>query len=319
MGTWIKNGTSKAISCQTKRIIRLIALHWFALVEYFERTGPGSCSDPEDQNRLREHIRNLSGPNEFRALYPEDVPNRPNVNLEHTNPFLILYWISGALSKLWEQGAVMNAPACAKMMSCVSQLHKEVCGVNKIDKVQFPLPYCQIVKLLSVVWVFTLPLVLAPKCGSLTPVFMALISMGFFGLDEVATMLESPFENGANDIDLDVYGQNLLMDFELVHYARHMEVDFLFDASEPIDFTKLMMPHRATSFRRSEVNLNLPAEHFKSQYSDESQAKRGSSVAPQTSVGDIIHPILPGELDQDDDHDDCDEGADEGGDEGGDE
>ena len=57
-------------------------------------------------------------------------------------------------------------------------------------------------KLLMYSWMLILPFVLQLQCGHATPVFMLLVSVGFFGLDQVAEILESPFGNDPNDIDL---------------------------------------------------------------------------------------------------------------------
>jgi len=65
--------------------------------------------------------------------------------------------------------------------------------MDKIDKSQFPFPYAQLVKILCTLFVFTLPFVLHEECGHLTEVIVFIIAMGFFGLDETAEMMESPF------------------------------------------------------------------------------------------------------------------------------
>lgn len=225
-----------------RRIIRLIALHWFVVIEYFGRSGPGTVATPQIQDALRDDIRHLTGEHEFATLYPGDERNTPGSESSHpnTNSFLILYWIDRAVNNSWRAGGIVNAPAYGKMVATIGQLHKEICGMNKIDKLQFPLPYAQIVKLLSVIWVFSLPFVLVEFAGYLTPLFMTLIAIGFFGLDEVAEILESPFQNKANNIDLKLYGQALLKDLELVYNDRDQKEDYLFDDSGRFNFAKLM-------------------------------------------------------------------------------
>merc|ERR1712070_917781 len=113
------------------------------------------------------------------------------------------------------------------MVQLIAQLEKEFYSMNRIDKIQFPLPYAQIVKLLCLFWVFSLPFVLVPSCGRFTPAFMILISIGFFGLDEGAEVLESPFGDDPNDIDLKSFGNNLVKDLELVYHARNHQADYL--------------------------------------------------------------------------------------------
>lgn len=233
---------SEMVPRYARRIIRLIALHWFVIIEYFGRSGPGTLPTTAIENALREDIRCLTGPHEFATLYPGDKHNTPGSESSHphTNSFLILYWIDKAVQNSWRAGGVINAPAYGKMVATISQLHKEVCGMNKIDKLQFPLPYAQIVKMLCVIWVFSLPFVLVEFAGYLTPLFMTLIAIGFFGLDEVAEILESPFQNKANNIDLKLYGQHLLQDLELVYNDRDQQEDYLFDDSGSFNFSRLM-------------------------------------------------------------------------------
>lgn len=256
---------SDAVRAHAQRIIRLLALHWFTVIEYFACSGPGAITDPKFVNKSRDDIRNLTGPHEFLALYPGDQHDTPGnkSSAPHTNPFLVLFWIHHALCQCCSEGGILNAPSFINMVQSVAQLHKEFCGMNKIDKTQFPLPYAQIVKLLCLFWVFSLPFVLVRACGYLTPVFMALLATGFWGLDEVAEVLESPFMNTENDIDLNMYGQNLLSDLEVVYYARKQQADFLFGPSEDIDFGRLMNTRKRGSTSHTQVS-NQCAEFFKS-------------------------------------------------------
>lgn len=107
-------------------------------------------------------------------------------------------------------------------------------GIDKVDDVVLPLPYCQLLKVFLIAWVFTLPFVLVkelaprhvptdggdPKYffdqvdGSpfLLPFIMLLVSLAFFGLDQTGAELESPFGTDWND-------------FPLLHMARGMEDD----------------------------------------------------------------------------------------------
>jgi putative membrane protein len=219
------------ISRRARRIVRLICLHWFIIIEYFERTPPNPTMHAKAQDALRRDIRCLSGPNEFAALYGGDHYDTPGSksNIPYSRPTLVLFWIQSVLCTCAKEGGVLNAPALVNMVQLLAQLEKEFYSMNRIDKLQFPLPYAQIVKLLCVVWVFTLPFVLVPSCGNFTPVFMALIAIGFFGLDEVAEVLESPFGDDPNDIDLKSYGSNLVKDLELVYYARNSQEDYVLD------------------------------------------------------------------------------------------
>ena len=58
------------VDLRTRRIVRLLAVHFFVIVEYFQRTGANAISDRDVQDALREDIKRLTGPREFEAMYP---------------------------------------------------------------------------------------------------------------------------------------------------------------------------------------------------------------------------------------------------------
>ena len=54
-------------------------------------------------------------------------------------------------------------------------------AIDKIDKMVLPLPYCQLLKIFQIFFVFTLPFVLALQLGLWTPIVAAFTAIGFFG------------------------------------------------------------------------------------------------------------------------------------------
>merc|ERR1719335_360219 len=83
--------------------------------------------------------------------------------------------------------------------------------MEKIDKLLFPFPYAQVVKTLVVVYVFVFPLTM--------PITL-LMSIGFFGLDAVAEVLESPFSTDPNAINLRAYSERLIRDLDTMFYMH---------------------------------------------------------------------------------------------------
>jgi len=75
-------------------------------------------------------------------------------------------------------------------------------GMHKIDNLVLPLPYCQLLKIIMILWVYSLPFVIAADVGLFLPVIMGLTSMAFFGLDQLGAELEGPFGVDPNDIPL---------------------------------------------------------------------------------------------------------------------
>merc|ERR1712232_1052912 len=70
----------------------------------------------------------------------------------------------------------------------------------------------------------------------LTPLVCAIVSLGFYGLDEVAEVLESPFGNDPNDIHLRRYARRLMIDLNLIYHGQHMETDVVFQSDDAVDF-----------------------------------------------------------------------------------
>jgi hypothetical protein len=57
--------------------------------------------------------------------------------------------------------------------------------MHKVDNMVLPLPYCQLLKIVNLAWVFTMPFVLAQEMKEFLPIIMLLASIAFFGLDQV--------------------------------------------------------------------------------------------------------------------------------------
>ena len=87
-------------------------------------------------------------------------------------------------------------------------------AIDKIDKMVLPLPYCQLLKIFQIFFVFTLPFVLAPQLGLWTPIVAAFTAIGFFGLDQVGVELEGPFGVDDNDFPLLTMGLAMCNDLD---------------------------------------------------------------------------------------------------------
>ena len=54
------------------------------------------------------------------------------------------------------------------------------------------------------VYLATLPLVICERFGWWSPILMAVLSLGMFGIEETSVEIEDPFGTSANCLDLDV-------------------------------------------------------------------------------------------------------------------
>ncbi len=77
-------------------------------------------------------------------------------------------------------------------------------GCEKIQKTPLPFAYVSLIKLLILLYLATLPLVICERFGWWSPILMAVLSLGMFGIEETSVEIEDPFGTEANCLDLDV-------------------------------------------------------------------------------------------------------------------
>lgn len=205
------------------RVLRLLSLQLFVALEYFGRSGPSATDDAERQDFMRDDIRSIATPAEMQRLYPdEDCPTADGskcIKNLFANHHSVILWIQMAAERLHAAGAC-NPAVLSIFNSQLSSIMENVQAMDKIDKTQFPLPYAQIVKILMFLYVFTLPFQVVAQCGHYTIFISALAALGFYGLDEVAEILESPFGSDPNDIDLRVDFLVLMKDMRTCYRER---------------------------------------------------------------------------------------------------
>ena len=85
-------------------------------------------------------------------------------------------------------------------------------GCEKIQKTPLPFAYVSLTKLLITVYLATLPLVLCVRFGWWSPLMMAVLSLGMFGMEEASVEIEDPFGEQPNCIDLEVLGITIIRD-----------------------------------------------------------------------------------------------------------
>lgn len=77
-------------------------------------------------------------------------------------------------------------------------------GCEKIQKTPLPFAYVSLIKLLILVYLASLPLVICGKFGWFSPLVMAVVALGMFGMEETSVEIEDPFGFQPNCLDLDV-------------------------------------------------------------------------------------------------------------------
>lgn len=290
-----------------KRVIRLLALYSLAVREFFQRTGKNATTSSEQMDRLRQDVAALAGDTEWSILYPGDHKSVSGSASPHdtTRPSIILFWVTLSLRKIMDHNAT-EAPIMNGLLTQLAAVGSCFWNMDKIDKTQFPFPYCQVVKWLTLVFLGILPFSLAAVCGWWTLLFSAIAAIGFFGLDEVAEILESPFGNDPNDLDLREYCDALMSDMELICQCRELKLDFVLKENEKVDFSHLLANFDKQKqfhqhFKRQSVALAQSGEFSRAQsdgFSRDSQSQEeAGSPGPQKDEGirgEALDSVMPG-------------------------
>jgi len=78
-------------------------------------------------------------------------------------------------------------------------------GCEKIQKTPLPFVYAAMIKQLILAYLLTLPLVIATRCGWWSPLLMAVVSLGLFGMEEASVETEDPFGKDENCLDMQTF------------------------------------------------------------------------------------------------------------------
>jgi putative membrane protein len=76
---------------------------------------------------------------------------------------------------------------------------------EKILKTPMPFVYVVMIKQLIMVYLLTLPFAVGDLCGWWSPVVMAIVALGLFGMEEAAVETEDPFGTDENCLDMVTY------------------------------------------------------------------------------------------------------------------
>lgn len=85
-------------------------------------------------------------------------------------------------------------------------------GCEKIQKTPLPFVYASLIKQLILVYLIALPVALCDTTGWWTPLIVAIVSFGFFGIEEAGVEIEDPFGLDDNCLPLDALCVTIIRD-----------------------------------------------------------------------------------------------------------
>lgn len=102
---------------------------------------------------------------------------------------------------------------------------------ERIKATPLPFPYTLLLHRTSYMFCILLPFAMAEPMGWLTPIFTAIVSYTFFGLDAIGDELEDPFGHDENDLPLSAIVRNI--EREILEALGATELP---PALEPVDY-----------------------------------------------------------------------------------
>jgi putative membrane protein len=149
-------------------------------------------------------IARLRHEDEARAINPWMAVDAGHPNL----PDKLLQTVGAQFSRLAERGVISEWRYTQWETRLVS-LSQVQASCERIKTTPLPFPYTLLLHRTIYLFCILLPFAMAEPLGWLTPVFTAIVSYTFFGLDEIGDDLEDPFGFDENDLPCDAIVRTL--------------------------------------------------------------------------------------------------------------
>ena len=144
-------------------------------------------------------VARLRHEDEAQAIKPWSQVQASHPNL----PDNVLQQVGARFSVLAEQGMISEWRYTQWEARLVS-LSQVQASCERIKSTPLPFPYTLLLHRTIYLFCILLPFAMAEPLGWLTPVFTAIVSYTFFGLDEIGDDLEDPFGFDENDLPCNV-------------------------------------------------------------------------------------------------------------------
>lgn len=165
---------------------------------------------------LRRSLQGHRDAAETEIYLSEDV--RQSVETFGNPPTAVAAAISAWIGRQYRDHAV-NDTTVRQLEEQLSKIVDAQGSCEKIQKTPLPFVYVVMIKQLIVAYLLTLPIVLCDRCGWWSPLLMAVVSLGLFGMEEASVEIEDPF--GADENCLDMQAYTLTIARDTGQLARH--------------------------------------------------------------------------------------------------
>lgn len=136
-------------------------------------------------------------------------------------PTAIAFAISAWIEREYRAGH-LESQLVRHMEDQLSKLVDAQGACEKIRKTPLPFVYVVMIKQLIMVYLLTLPFAVGKECGWWSPVVMAIVSLGLFGMEEAGVETEDPFGTDDNCLDMVTYTLTIARDTGQMAAGKHV-------------------------------------------------------------------------------------------------
>lgn len=158
---------------------------------------------------LRRSLQGLRDADETELYLSESV--RKSMTRFGNPPTAVAAAISAWIGNQFRE-EVIDAMTVRQLEEQLSKLVDAQGACEKIQKTPMPFVYVVMVKQLIIAYLLTLPIVLCERCGWWSPLLMAVVSLGLFGMEEASVEIEDPFGTDDNCLDMQAFTLTIARD-----------------------------------------------------------------------------------------------------------
>ncbi len=158
---------------------------------------------------LRRSLQGNVDMEETEVFLPEEL--REQAERFGNPPTRVAFAISAWIEREYRDGQ-LESQLVRHMEDQLSKMVDAQGACEKIRKTPMPFVYVVMIKQLILVYLLTLPFAVGKECGWWSPVVMAIVSLGLFGMEEASVEIEDPFGIDENCLDMVTYTLTITRD-----------------------------------------------------------------------------------------------------------
>lgn len=158
---------------------------------------------------IKQTLRNSRDLEELQSFVPEGLYE--TVSRFGNPPSAVAAAISDWIAARYRSGQ-LGAIEVRHLEDILCQMVDAQGGCEKIQKTPLPFVYASLIKQLILMYLIALPVAMCDRTGWWTPLIVAIVSFGFFGIEEAGVEIEDPFGLDDNCLPLDAICVTIIRD-----------------------------------------------------------------------------------------------------------